>query len=271
MKKILTGLAGVAAALVIGLNLFLYAQQPSMVFFPTRELVSSPKEVGLAYEDVYLDSSNGRRIHGWFVPGSKAGKALLFFHGNGGNISYRNDSLLIFNRLGLSVLVIDYQGYGNSGGSPGEEAMYADGRVAFRYLLDTRGYKAKNIVVFGRSLGGAVAARIGAETQPRAVILESTFSSTSDMAARLFPRLSKLIVMRYRFNTEQQVKKIHRPLLVLHSRSDEIIPFELGEKVYAAANKPKLFVEMVGDHNNGFLKSQPGYQDLLGRFLELTK
>lgn len=271
MKKAFIGIVGIVAVLLVGLNLLLYAQQPSMIFFPTRELVSTPKEVGLSYEDVYLASSNGRRIHGWFVPGRKDGHALLFFHGNGGNISYRNDSILIFHRLGLSVLVIDYQGYGNSEGSPGEDAMYADGRAAFRYLQDTRGYKAKNIVIFGRSLGGAVAARIGAENQPGAVILESTFSSAADMAARLFPRLSKLIVMRYRFNTEQQVQKIHSPLLMLHSRSDEIIPFELGEKVYAAANKPKLFVEMAGDHNNGFLLSQPGYQDMLGKFLQLAR
>ena len=178
---------------------------------------------------------------------------------------------MIFSRLGLNVLIVDYQGYGNSEGSPGEREFNDDARAAFNELAQKRGFKKENIIVFGRSLGAAVASRLAADTQPGAVILESTFSSISDMAGRFFPVLSKFVVQRYQFNTIEHIRKINSPVLVLHSRSDEIIPFASGEQVYLAANKPKLFVEMTGDHNNGFLKTQPGYEQVLAKFLEISK
>jgi len=271
MKKVSATVISVILVSVIGLNLVYYVQQPRMLFFPTRDMQKTPKDWGLAYEDVYLDSSNGNRIHGWFMPNSKSNRAILFFHGNGGNISHRGDSLVIFSRLGLNVLIVDYQGYGNSEGRPGEQEFNDDAHAAFRELTEKRGFIKENIVVFGRSLGGAVASRLAAETQPGTVILESTFSSISDMAARFFPLMSKFVVQRYHFNTIEQVRKINSPVLVLHSRSDEIIPFASGEQVYLAANKPKLFVEMTGDHNNGFLNTQPGYEQVLAKFLEISK
>lgn len=269
MKKFTVRTVVAVTATWILFNLLLYMQLPAMVFFPTRELVSTPGDVGLTFKDVYLQSRNGNRIHGWYVPGKKSGKAVLFLHGNGGNISYRNDSLLIFNRLGLSVLIIDYQGYGSSEGEPSETALYEDARSAFDYLQQQRGFNNKNIVVFGRSLGGAVAAHLAAETQPGAVILESTFSSTRDMAQYYYPVLGRLVYLRHGFQTANQVRKINSPLLLMHSRDDEVIPFELGEKVYRAANKPKIFAEMIGDHNNGFLRSQPVYEQVLAKFLEI--
>lgn len=270
MKKLLVALVAFSLLSVVGLNLVLYVRQPDFTFYPTRELVSSPKEVGLEFEDVTLTSANGNRIHGWYVPGKVTSKALLFFHGNGGNISHRNDSLLIFNRLGFSVLIIDYQGYGKSEGTVGETRMYEDGRSAYRYLVEQRGYRERDIVVFGRSLGGAVAARIASENRPAGVVLESTFSSAADMAGQLFPLLSRVMIRRYSFDTATYAKRIHSPVLILHSRADEVIPFELGEKVYAAANKPKIFAEMEGDHNHAFIQSQPAYQQVLGRFMDIV-
>jgi len=245
----------------------MYVLQPGMVFFPTKIISQTPDQWGLSYEDVYLESSNQNKIHGWYLPAKNSNQALLFFHGNGGNISHRGDSLKIFNRLGLNVLIIDYQGYGKSEGSPGEQEIYDDALVAWKYLLAEKNFKPGDIIIFGRSLGGAVAAKLAADVNPRALILESTFSSVKDMAKLLLPVMSRLVFSRYEFNAAQQVTENKAPLLVLHSRDDDIIPFELGEKVYQAGNKPKIFIEMVGDHNSGFIQSQPAYEQALENFL----
>lgn len=271
MKKVLPGTILAIVLILLGVNIFIYLQQPRMVFFPIREIAQTPDQWGLQYEKVSLKSTNGNRITGWYIPGKHADRALLFFHGNGGNMSHRRDSIEIFHQLGLNVLIIDYQGYGESEGTPGEQAMYDDGRAAFDYLVNERKFRKENIVIFGRSLGGAVAVRIAAEKQPGAVILESTFASVPDVASYYFPVLSKIIVSRYRFNSVAQVKKVHCPLLVLHSKQDDVIPYMSGVKLYNAANNPRLFVQLVGDHNTGFMQSQPAYEDVLASFLEESK
>lgn len=249
------------------LNVYMFIMQPGMVFFPYKSLQQTPDQWGLEYEDVFVKSGNQNRIHGWYLPAQGSNQSLLFFHGNGGNISHRGDSLKIFNRLGLNVLIIDYQGYGKSEGSPGEKKIYQDAQAAWTYLLEEKNFKPSEIVIFGRSLGGVVAARLASEVTPRALIIESTFSSVNDMAKRIFPVLSKIIYSRYKFDALESIKKNKAPLLLLHSRDDEIIPFELGEKIYQQASKPKIFVEMAGDHNNGFILSQPGYEQALKNFL----
>lgn len=250
------------------LNGFLYLRQPDMVFFPLRQLDGNPSQWGLVYEDVFFDSTNGKRIHGWFVPSGTQGKTILFFHGNGGNISHRRESIEIFHRLGMNVFIIDYQGYGRSEGKPSEKAMAGDARSAWQYLTGKRGLKPSQVIIFGRSLGGAVAARLAGETKPAALILESTFSSVNDMARELFPLLSWLIYPRYRFATAEHVSHVTAPLLYVHSRGDDVIPFHLGERVYQSANRPKVFLEIHGDHNSGFARSQPGYEQALGQFLD---
>lgn len=269
-KVLLVSILGIVLVL-LGVNVFIYLKQPRMVFFPLKEIEQTPDQWGLHYEPVTLKSTRGIRISGWYLPVEHADRVLLFFHGNGGNISHRRESIEIFHRLGLNVLIIDYQGYGNSEGMPGEQAMYDDGRAAFDYLVSDRKFKKENVVVFGRSLGGAVAVRITAEKQPGAAILESTFASVPDVASYYFPVMSKFIVSRYRFNSLAQVKKIHCPLLVLHSKQDDVIPFMSGVKLYNGANNPRTFVELVGDHNSGFMQSQPAYEEVLASFLLASK
>lgn len=263
MKYILLLLLGLAL-----LNGCMYLQQPSMVFFPAATLAQTPAEWGLAYEDVALETKDGVRLHGWYIPHNGSEQTLLFFHGNAGNISHRGDSVKIFHRLGLNIFIFDYRGYGKSQGRPDEDGLSEDAKAAWRYLVDEHhGLDQKDIILFGRSLGGAVAAKLAAEVQPGGLILESTFSSAKDVAAAVLPILSRLIFLRYDFATETYIKQVTSPVLVLHSPDDEIIPFRLGQKVFQAANEPKSFMTMRGGHNNGFLLSQPAYERTLAEFI----
>lgn len=246
---------------------FMYVNQPNMIFFPIKELRDAPGNWGMEFENVHLQSSGGVDLHGWYIPGQPDAKTLLFFHGNAGNISHRGDSIKIFHNIGLNVFIFDYRGYGSSSGKPGEQGLYDDGRSAWRYLTETRRIKNRDIVLFGRSLGGAVATRLAAEVKAGGLILESTFSSARDMAANLFPVLSHVIYLRFNFNTLGAVRNVHCPILVIHGPDDEIIPYSLGEKVFQAANQPKQFIKLKGDHNSGFLQSQPQYQQSLNEFI----
>ena len=249
------------------LNGWMLLQQPGMIFFPYRDLDAVPSDWGYVYEDVFVTTDDRVRLHGWYIPHPQAQRVVLFFHGNAGNIAHRGDSIAIFHRLGLNVFIFDYRGYGRSEGSASEQGLYRDATAAWRYLTQTRGFDAREIVLFGRSLGGAVAAQLAAAQRPGALILESTLSSARDFAHSVFPLLSRLVVVRYDFNTVDSLARVHCPVLVLHSPTDEIMPFALGEKVYAAAREPKRLVELQGDHNSGFLQSQPGYQRELGGFI----
>lgn len=252
---------------IVVLNGWLFIQQPKMTFFPYDRLEMTPAEWGLPYEEVSLLTDDQLTIHGWYIPHPTATKTVLFFHGNGGNISHRGDSVVIFHRLGLNVLIIDYRGYGRSEGQPDEPGMYRDAAAAWRYLTEQRGLAAKQILIFGRSLGGAVATRLAVQVEPAALILESTFSSARDMAGHLFPLLSPVLLLRYRFDSEQQIQQLKSPLYMGHSPDDEIIPYELGQKLFAAAPPPKRMFEMRGGHNDGFLQSQPGYELSLKAFI----
>lgn len=229
--------------------------------------METPADWGLNYEDVVVETEDGVRLHGWYVNQPGATKVLLFFHGNAGNISHRGDSVRIFHRLGLNVLIFDYRGYGKSDGKPSEDGLYQDAKAIWKYVTSEKSTQREDVILFGRSLGAAVAANLAAEVQPGAVILESSFSSASDMARSVFPILSYLTVMRFDFNTAESVTNITSPVLVVHSRDDEIIPFSLGRKVYEAAGQPKQFLEISGDHNNGFLRSQPRYEQMLAQFI----
>jgi len=252
---------------VLLMNLAMFFFQEHMIFFPHRAIDATPADWGLEYEDISLQTSDDVQLHGWYIPSQNAKLTLLFFHGNAGNISHRGDSIKIFHRLGLNVLIPDYRGYGKSKGRPSEAGFYNDAHAAWQYLLNEKGLQPENIIVFGRSLGGAVATKLAADVQPRALILESVFSSISDMAQTVLPGISRLLVLRFKFDNQATIRLVHRPVLFLHSPDDDIIPFKQGQKVFLAANEPKHFIHLRGDHNNGFLQSQPDYERHLDNFI----
>ncbi|MDH5388537.1 MAG: alpha/beta hydrolase [Gammaproteobacteria bacterium] len=249
------------------INAFMFYQQPNMTFFPLAKLDGTPANWGMDYEDVSLQTTDGVALHGWYVPAAGSNQVLLFFHGNAGNISHRRESLEIFHRLGLNVLMIDYRGYGQSQGSPSEAGLYMDASAAWSYLIDEKGFAANEVVIFGRSLGGVVAADLASNVPARGLVLESTLSSSRDFAHLAFPVLSRLVFMRYDFASAAKMPRVNMPVLVLHSPDDEIMPFELGEALFAAAHEPKVFVRMRGGHNDGFVVSQPEYELSLGEWL----
>ena len=277
LMRTLLSLLTVAAGIYLLLSLLLYLLQGNMVFLanlPGRALEASPDYIGLDFEDVFMDTSDGERLHGWYVPAASARGVILFFHGNASNISHRLDSIAIFNRLGLDVLIIDYRGYGRSSGKPTEKGTYLDAQAAWNYLVSERDISRNRIIVFGRSLGGAVAAWLGSQPdsniRPAAVIIESSFTSGVDMARRLYPFFPSRLITRLRYPVVEYASRLHSPVLVVHSRDDEIIPFEMGQAIHEAAAQPKAFLELRGGHNDGFYISRDGYLLGLEDFLEST-
>ncbi len=253
-----------------GIAGFLFVSQSRIIHLPdtpTRELTATPRQMGLPYQDADITTADGIRLHGWFVPAEAARGTALFFHGNAGNISHRLDSLLIFHRLGFNTLIVDYRGYGRSEGTPSEEGLYQDGLAALQYLQSEKGIPPHETVYFGRSLGGAVAAWLAARHPPRALVLESSFTSVPDMAAELYPWLPARLLARIRYDTREHLLLVRCPVLIVHSPQDDIIPFDHGRRLYETAQEPKTFLELQGDHNMGFLQSQPRYERELGAFL----
>lgn len=250
---------------------WIYIQQPSMIFYPMSDVGETPENWGLQYEDVTMKTEDGIQLHAWFIPSTDSDRVLLFLHGNAGNISHRRESVSIFHKLGLSILIIDYRGYGKSEGKPSEAGLYIDARTAWHFLTGEKGIEKEKIMIFGRSLGGVVAANLAAEVQPGYLFLESTFSSAKKMAKEVFPIMSRIVPLRFKLETVEYIRNVKSPLLIAHSPDDEIIPYELGEEVFQAANEPKFFIKLTGGHNGGFLMTQPRYEQEIRKFLSFPE
>ncbi|HMB58881.1 MAG TPA: alpha/beta hydrolase [Xanthomonadales bacterium] len=277
--RMLIGLITVVASVYVLLALLLYLFQDRMVFLadmPGRALTASPADIGLAFDNVSILTRDEERLHGWYVPAGlqvdspvavQARGVVLFLHGNAGNISHRLDSIAIFHQLGLDTLIIDYRGYGESSGRPSEAGTYLDAQAAWDYLVNERQVAAEQIIVFGRSLGGAVGTWLASRSNPAAVIIESSFTSGVDMARRLYPVFPARLITRIRYPVVDYVGQLRCPVLVVHSRDDEIIPFAMGQALFAASPEPKTLLELRGDHNNGFFVSREDYVAGLEAFI----
>ncbi|MES9876416.1 MAG: alpha/beta hydrolase [Candidatus Sedimenticola sp. 1PA] len=252
--------------------LFLFFTQSSMIYFPgiqSRQIDYTPDRFGLDYEDVNITTEDDVKLHGWFLPATSPRATLLFFHGNAGNISHRSDSLKLFHRLGLDVLIIDYRGYGQSEGKPSEQGTYLDAEAAWRYLTRDRGVDGRGIILFGRSLGGSIAAYLASNREVMGLIIESAFTSVPDIAAELYPLLPVRLLARFKYDTRAYLDGVSAPVMINHSREDEIAPFSHGEALFEAASQPKRFHELQGGHNVGFLSNTAAYFKALDGFIEL--
>lgn len=225
--------------------------EDSFIFFPTKYPDGDWEPSRLPHENVYFHAPGGPRLHAWFVPHAAPRAVVLFAHGNGGNLSHRADLLrVLHDSLKVSTLAFDYRGYGRSEGKPSEQGVMDDARAAAAWLAERTGFRPKDLVLYGESLGGAVVVDLAAANGARALVLENTFSNLTDVAAHHYPRLPAKSLIRSRFDSTAKIKDYHGPLLQFHGEADSIIPIELGRRLFAAANEPKEFVVIPGaDHN----------------------
>jgi len=247
--------------------IYVFFSQKGMVYMPMKEIGGTPSDIGLPYREVSLVTTDGVALSAWFVGTDISRDVVLFCHGNAGNISHRLESLSIFHRLGLNTFIFDYRGYGRSGGEPSEQGTYLDAAAAWSYLTEIEQIPPGRIILFGRSLGGAVAAQLASNVTPKALFLESTFTSITDVGARAYPFLPVRLLSRYRYDTRRLLPGIRVPVLVVHSPDDEIIPFSHGNVLFEVANEPKWFLKISGDHNGGFYNSGEIYFNGLKEFL----
>ena len=237
------------------------------LYFPSRSLEADPGLVGLGFEDLRLTASDGTSIHAWFVPLEPRSPVVLFCHGNAGNIGSRLDKLLILRRAGASALLFDYRGYGRSSGRPDEQGTYLDAEAAYLWLTEVKKVPAERIIIHGESLGGAVAMELALRRRAAGLILESTFTSVVERCRQVFPFLPADLIVRFRYDTLSKITRLSVPLLVLHSPADDIVPFAMGRRLFAAAREPKTFVELQGSHNDGFLDAGPAYEQAIADFI----
>lgn len=261
-------------SILIGVLLFavlLVGCQSRLIFHPTKQLETTPlKALQVPFEDVTITCRDKVKIHGWYIPAAGATQTVLLFHGNAGNISHRTETIRVFHSLGRNVLIVDYHGYGQSGGSTGETATYRDADAAWDYLVKTKKCTPSQIVIFGRSLGGAVGVYLATKHADGAgLIVESTFTSTGDMAGVMMPWLPGLRYLLYiRYPSIDRIATVKCPLLLVHSEEDDMIPFAMGQKLFQAANEPKTFLKISGPHNGGYFESMATYKPAMKTFLD---
>ena len=267
MKRMIVSiLIGLTFAYFI-IILFAFLLQEKMVFVPDRELYFTPQSIDLGYDEIRLITADGVNLSAWYIPASNPRGAVLFCHGNAGNISHRLDSIRIFHELELDVLIFDYRGYGQSEGKPSEKGTYLDAQSAWNHLVEIKKIPDHKIILFGRSLGGAIAAEMAIRNNAGALIVESGFISVPALGKRYFPFFPVRLISRFKYASIDKVEKIGIPKLFIHSQDDDIIPYRHGLSLYEKAVHPKAFLEIQGDHNEGFLLSGNHYIEGLDNFI----
>ncbi|MEA5479685.1 alpha/beta fold hydrolase [Pseudanabaena galeata UHCC 0370] len=278
-QKFLLPVIRILAFAYIGLAIVLYIGQSNLVFMPSKDVIETPEMLRIKFENIQITTRDNVNLDSWFVLAKDddlVGKGvILFCHGNGGNISNRISYLPIFRELGLATFLFDYRGYGKSGGTPTEEGTYADVEAAWQYLTQERQIPPQKIIIYGESLGGAIASYLAQKiSQPNGnnnaggLVLASTFTSISDRAAELYPFMPIRFLSRFSYNSIERLPSIKIPVLVIHSIDDEIIPFHHGDRNFQVANQPKKLVKLRGDHNGGFLDSLETYRNGLNEFIQ---
>jgi fermentation-respiration switch protein FrsA (DUF1100 family) len=242
-----------------------------LIYFPFRTLEVEPGALGLRHEEGILVAEDGVKLHAWLLPLSGARRTILVCNGNAGNMSYRLDRAReMQRRLGVSVLLFDYRGYGKSEGSPDEEGTYRDARAAYRHAVEEKGVAPKDLVLFGESLGAAIAVQMALDRPAGALVLESPFTSIPEMARAAYPFLPPIgPLIRTRYETIAKVQRLTLPLLVLHGERDQIVPFAQGRRVFEAAGGSKRFFAIPGaGHNDTYVSGGEAYWRALRDFFE---
>ena len=258
------------AAVYLLIVLAFWIWQDRFMYFPGPPVGPPPDVPGLLLREEWIGTPDGQRLHAWTVRPEDAGEripAVLFCHGNAGTIADRQPTAEAFAAMGYEVLLFDYRGYGGSSGKPSEEGTYVDALAAYDRLAGDPGVDAKRIVVFGESLGGAVAIELAGRRKVSAVVVESTFTSMPDIGASVYPWIPVRLLARARYDSIGKIGSLGVPVLVLHSPDDDLIPFEHGKRLFEAAREPKQFLATSGRHNDwGFLQ-RAEWKSLVREFL----
>lgn len=237
------------------------------IFFPMKGR-SAPPEGVFSCQDVFFGAADGVKLHGWFIPadGSTGNEfVVLFLHGNAGNIGHRSEKIQILRQTGVSIFIIDYRGYGLSGGKPSERGIYKDVEAAYAWVLD-QGISAERVILYGESIGGAFAVDLAAKKPVKAVIIEDTFTSVPAMVRRMLPWMPP-VVLGTRLDSLSKIDRVSAEKLFFHSLDDEIIPYEMGKQLFDQSPQPKSFVELRGGHNSAFLEDYERYWAGLSGFI----
>jgi len=249
--------------------LALYLNQSSHIYHPEREWIATPGKIGLGYEEVSFRAADGVKLSGWYVKAIRERAVVLFCHGNAGNISHELGPIGVFTDLGLTFFLFDYRGYGKSEGTPSERGTTLDADAAWNFLVNEKKVSPKNIIICGRSFGAAVAIPLAVRHTPTALIAEAAFTSLADIASDMHPYFPVRWLVKYRYDSVRQLPKVHCPVLVVHSRDDQLVPYKHGQRLFKAANEPKKFLEITGPHNNkDDLHSQALYRKGLSAFID---
>ncbi|MDQ2731570.1 MAG: alpha/beta hydrolase, partial [Armatimonadota bacterium] len=273
MKLPLLRSIGTAAAAGAALFLVVRRFEDDLIFWPWRRLRGTPQDHGLLHEDVVLEPAPGIRIRGWFVEHSSPRGVVLYLEGNGANRSTRLGHVAMLHSLGYSVLIMDYEGYGDSDGRPSEHTVYRDARAARKWLAQDPRTKNLPQALFGESLGGAVSLALAREDPPQAVIVDHSFSTMADMINRVCRGVPLSRICRSRYNSLENVREYHGPILIMHGDADRFIPIEQGRRLFEAANEPKTFLTVPGaghDHNEVLRVGGETYRETVRQFLEKT-
>lgn len=260
------------ACVVVGVAFVAFVRylESTSVFYPAKQLARTPGDLGLAYDDVQLTTRDDKYLHGWLIDLEGAKITLLFLHGNAGNIADRLEKITLFRQIGLNVFIIDYRGYGNSTGRPTEKGMYMDAMAAYEYLTQHRKRAPENIVIYGESLGAVAAINVASQRPAAGIILDSAFSSAKDMGKIIYPFVPSFLI-GLKMDSAAKAGSIRIPKLFMHSKTDEVVPYQLGRKLFEAAAEPKEFLETGGGHNDGFFASPEIFVTGIKSFLVKNK
>jgi len=226
--------------------------QNSLIFYPSAEFNSSPKDENIPHEEVYIDTEDGEKLHGYFFPSplEKTNKVFIYLHGNAQNVGdWYIAPVEIQKHMPVNALLIDYRGYGKSTGKPTVEGTIKDALAMYNYLLE-KGYKAENISVYGRSIGGAIALELANKIKVKSIVVQSSFTSLKDIAKELYPYVPSLLINDDYWNSKKLIKKVTCPILISHGDKDEIVPPRHSYQLYELANEPKKLIILKGATHN---------------------
>lgn len=260
---------GIYLGFLILLRLF----EPRLIYFPgQRALINPPSHLGLPVERIEIPTEDSVTLVGWVIPAADStGLWMLICHGNAGNLSDYDRPVHYagLRELGLNLLAFDYRGYGESGGTPSEQGLYRDGLGAYRYLRETRGVPAERIVIFGHSLGSAVAVDLAGRVPAAGLILEGAFTSAIDRGQEIYPYIPVRWLAGSRFGSLDKIGGVGIPKLFLHASADDVIPLAHGRRLFEAAPEPKTLVELEGGHGDAFDTDSARYFGSIANFLEV--